>query len=111
MKMRPRAQDCDAAIDPATREWPYLATDVPNPAACLSQCRESFMAEVVAAPADDKAALCEAMNGTAQAGGDVGFGWLYCCSSVLCGVSFDKVTRSAGQDRGFLTPHGVAGGA
>lgn len=104
MKMRPRAQNCDVSIDPATKEWPYLAINVHDPETCLVQCRERFIAEKVETSADDNAALCEALNSTAQASADTGFGWLYCCSSVLCGVSFDRVTRSAGQDRGFDVP-------
>ena len=101
MKMRPRAPSCDASIDPATREWGYTAVNVHDPDPCLAQCRERFVAEVVAAPADDNVALCEALNGTAEAGKDMDFGWLYCCSSVLCGVHFDRVTRGPGHDRGF----------
>lgn len=101
MKMQRRAANCDDSIDPEAREWPHLAVDVQDPKACLAQCQQRFVSEVVPAPDDDTTAMCEVLNRTAEAQEHMGFGWLYCCSSVLCGVSFDRETKSPGQDRGF----------
>lgn len=107
MKMRRRVTDCDDSIDPKAREWPHLAVDVQDPKACLAQCRQRFVSEVVLTPDDDTPALCEALNRSAEVDEELEFGWLYCCSSVLCGVSFDRETRSAGQDRRFEALNGV----
>lgn len=107
MKMRRRAPDCDDSIDPEAKAWPHLAVDIRDPKACLAQCRQRFVSQVVPTPDDDTPALCEALNRTADADGDPGFGWLYCCSSVLCGVSFGRETRGTGQDRRFDGLNGV----
>lgn len=108
MKMRRRAPVCDDSIDPKAREWPHLAVDVQDPKACLEQCRQRFVSEAVSTPIGNAPALCEALNRTIDADDDLGFGWLYCCSSVLCGVSFDMERRSAGQDRRFEVLNDVA---
>ena len=92
---------CDSSIDPEIKKWPHLATDVRDPGACLAQCHERFVAETIRAPVPDTAALCEVLNGTSTANQGEKLGWLYCCSSVLCGVSFDREARSVGEDREF----------
>lgn len=96
-----RAKDCDDTLDPSARIWPHLATDVPKPDECVAGCRERFIAEVASAPDDDDDALCAALSKRAEVDKTMGLGWLYCCDSALCGVWFDGVAGSTGQDRGF----------
>ncbi|SPN98556.1 uncharacterized protein DNG_01602 [Cephalotrichum gorgonifer] len=100
MAVRHRNEVCDSSIDPSSRKWGQLATDVKDSAACVAQCKERFMGQVAAvAQNDDTAgALCEALNSTAGFGADLGFGWLYCCDSVLCGVWFDRERRATAHD-------------
>lgn len=91
----PRSEECDESIDPAAKKWGHLATDVKDSEGCVAQCRDRFL------EGDSTTrALCEALNGTAgRVGGDLGFGWLYCCDSVLCGVWFDTEATEIEQDR------------
>lgn len=96
-----RTKDCDDTLDPSTRKWPHLATDVQQPEECLARCRSRFIAEVASVPDDDEGALCAALSRRAEVDRDMGLGWLYCCDSVLCGVWFDGEQGSIGQDRGF----------
>lgn len=101
MAHRPREKDCDDTLDPAARKWPYLATDVREPRECVAQCRSRFITEVASAPDNDPGALCAALSRRAEADRDVDLGWLYCCDSALCGVWFDGVEGTKGQDREF----------
>lgn len=94
-----RTKDCDDTLDPSARKWPHLATDVQKPKECVARCRSRFIAEVASVPDDDEGALCAALS--RRAGVDRDMGWLYCCDSVLCGVWFDGVEGSTGQDREF----------
>ena len=100
-EMRSGVGNCDDSIDPATKEWLHLATDVHDSEECLAQCKDRFIAEAVEGQASNMDALCEALSRTGEAGKNTAFDWLYCCDSVLCGVAFDRKTRRAGQDRGF----------
>ncbi|CAI4212563.1 unnamed protein product [Parascedosporium putredinis] len=95
---RPRRQEaCDDSIDPSTKEWGSLATDVRDSRGCLAGCRERFAADVQgrsvsrrAPSAETAEALCAALVAQAEkrtegsTGYDV-FNRLYCCDSVVCG--------------------------
>lgn len=85
--------DVDGCSD---QQWGFLATDVPDAPACISDCRDKFLKALV--PADETfGRVCEHLseNGDASTR-DEAFQALYCCDAQLCGV--DNL-KSGGEDR------------
>lgn len=65
--------------------WGFVASGVPDPPACIADCRQRFLAGLV--PEDETfGAVCEVLSDKGHATRQQSFRSLYCCDSQLCGV-------------------------
>lgn len=88
---------CVEGSDAAQRAWGIVATNIPDPRPCIKKCEELFFARVV--PQYDGSNFtrtCEYLSGGAETSDDLALRQLYCCDSILCGVS---IVQPSGQDR------------
>lgn len=82
------------------RLWGFLATDVSDAPACVSECRQNFLKTLVSQE-ETFQRVCERLSDNSDTDGQEEAFWaLYCCDSQLCGV--DNIERD-GQDRTLIS--------
>ncbi|KAL6855308.1 hypothetical protein ACO1O0_006449 [Amphichorda felina] len=69
------------------RSWGFLATDVSDVPACVSECRQNFL-KTLMSQEETFQRVCERLsNNSATDDQEEAFWVLYCCDSQLCGVN------------------------
>ncbi|POR32363.1 Uncharacterized protein TPAR_07427 [Tolypocladium paradoxum] len=69
----------------SSRGWGYLAANVPDPPACITDCRRQLLQAIV--PSNETLGeVCKAVTDSRRTGNDQVFRMVYCCDSQVCGV-------------------------
>ncbi|KAH7320976.1 hypothetical protein B0I35DRAFT_477509 [Stachybotrys elegans] len=67
------------------RSWGFIATNIPDPPACISECRAQLL-ETLLQGDETMQRACELLSDTTFAGREEAVQALYCCDSQRCGV-------------------------
>lgn len=84
----------------SSRGWGYLAANVPDPRACITDCRWQLLQAIV--PSNETLGeACKALSDSRRSSNDQVFRMVYCCDSQICGV--DNL-EGRGKDRECILP-------